>query len=279
MTTGLTEQGSAEAEMAEGTGDMHYLRLERHGHVAVVTYSSPPANFLSLESLREYGTLLRRLDADPECRAIVLAAEGKVFCAGADFSTAISKLESGGSPFNAIDQFYAEAMALFDIGTPMVAALEGAAIGAGLGLSLVADFRIASAATTLSANFNRLGFHPGFGMTETLPRLVGNHNAELLFYTGRRIKGDEAERLGLVTQLVAPEAVLETAVALAEEIALSAPLAVRDTRATLRGQLAARAREANARELQMQTAEMQTEDFREGIAASLERREPRFTGR
>jgi enoyl-CoA hydratase/carnithine racemase len=265
--------------MAAEISELKYLGLERRGHVAVVTYASPPANFLSLESLREYGRLLRLLDEDPECRAIVLAAYGKVFCAGADFSEAIREIESGGSPFDAIDEFYAEAMALFDIGTPMVAALEGAAIGAGLGLSLVADFRVASPATTLSANFNRLGFHPGFGMSETLPRLVGNHNAELLFYTGRRIKGEEASRLGLVTELVAPGAVLESAVALAEEIALSAPLAVRDTRATMRGQLAARAREANARELQMQTQEMQTEDFREGIAASLERREPRFTGR
>jgi enoyl-CoA hydratase/carnithine racemase len=259
--------------------DFKYLGLQRRGHVTVVAFSNPPANFLSLESLREYGQVLRLLDSDPECRAIVLAAEGKVFCAGADFSNAIRELESGGNPFEAMDEFYAEAMALFDIGTPMVAALQGAAIGAGLGLSLVADFRIASPATTLSANFNRLGFHPGFAMTETLPRLVGTHNAELLFYTGRRIKGEEAARLGLVTRLAAPEAVLETAIALAEEIALSAPLAVRDTRATLRAQLASRAREANARELELQTEEMKTEDFREGIAASLERREPSFSGR
>jgi enoyl-CoA hydratase/carnithine racemase len=263
----------------DATNHLAYLELEQQDHVSVVTFSSPPANFLSLEALREFGVLLRQLDGDDDCRAIVLAAKGKVFCAGADFSDAIRELESGGNPFEALDEFYAEAMALFDIRTPMVAAVQGAAIGAGLGLSLVADFRIASAATTLSANFNRLGFHPGFGMTETLPRLIGSHNAELLFYTGRRIKGDEAERLGLVTKLVEPDAVKEAAIGLAREIALSAPLAVRDTRETMRGQLGARAREANARELRLQSEEMKTEDFREGIAASLERREPRFTGR
>jgi len=259
--------------------DLEYLELEQQDHVAVVTFSSPPANFLHLDALREYGSLLRRLDGDDDCRAIVLAAQGKVFCAGADFSDAIRELERGGNPFEALDEFYAEAMALFDIRTPMVAAVQGAAIGAGLGLSLVADFRIASAATTFSANFNRLGFHPGFGMTETLPRLIGSHNAELLFYTGRRIKGDEAERLGLVTKLVEPDAVKEAAIGLAGEISLSAPRAVKDTRDTMRGPLGARVREANARELRLQSEEMKTQDFREGIAASLERREPRFTGR
>ncbi|MDH4041047.1 MAG: enoyl-CoA hydratase/isomerase family protein [Gammaproteobacteria bacterium] len=258
--------------------EFKYLTLEKRGHVAVVTFSNPPVNFLGPEPLGEYSRLLQRLDDDVDCRAIVLAAQGKVFCAGADFSGAIRELEDGGSPFDALDEFYAQAMTLFDIGTPMVAAVQGAAIGAGLGLTLVADFRVASLDTTFSANFTRLGFHPGFGLTETLPRLVGAHHAELLFYTGRRIKGDEAARLGLVTKLVASEDVLEEAIALAMEIASSAPLAVRDTRATLRGQLAARVREANARELQLQTAEMRTQDFREGIAASLERREPRFTG-
>jgi enoyl-CoA hydratase/carnithine racemase len=266
--------------MAEEMINFEYLGLEMREHVAVVTFSSPPANFLDLKSIREYRQLLQWLDSEPDCRAIVLAARGKVFCAGADFGAAGVEPENGSDLFGAgaIGEFYEQAMALFDIDTPMVAAVQGAAIGAGLGLALAADFRVASPDTTFSANFTRLGFHPGFGLTETLPRLVGRHNAELLFYTGRRIKGEEAARLGLVTTLVEPEAVLAEASSLAREIAGAAPLAVRDTRATMRRQLADRVRKANARELEFQTKEMKTRDFREGIAASIERREPRFIG-
>ena len=142
----------------------------------------------------------------------------------------------------------------------------------------LADFRVVSRQATLSANFNRLGIHPGFGMSVTLPRLVGEHNAALLLYTGRRIKGKEADDLGLVTELVSAGEALEYAVRLASQIALSAPIAVRHTRATLREPLLEVLRAANRRELALQVQEMQTEDFKEGVLAAAERREPRFEG-
>ena len=98
---------------------------------------------------------------------------------------------------------YKEATRLFRARKPVVAAVHGAAVGGGLGLALVADFRVTCAEARFSANFNRLGFHPGFGLTTTLPRLVGPQQAALLFYTGRRIAGDEAVRIGLADLLVA----------------------------------------------------------------------------
>ena len=253
-----------------------YVKLEMSGHVGVVTFSNPPHNFISLQALEEFQWAFKKLDDDNHCRAIVLAAEGKVFSAGADFSAGQAE---GIDPNEMMSNFYSIAMTFFETKKPMVAAVQGAAIGAGFGLSLVADFRIACPETVFSANFTRLGIHPGFGMSLTLPRIIGVSNAELLFYTGRRIKGHEAMNLGLLTELVERDDVLLSAMKLANEIAACAPLAVQDTKATMRMGLAEQVRAANKREQALQVVQMKTKDVREGMKASRERREPVFTGR
>ena len=256
--------------------DQKYVTLEMLEHVGVVTFSNPPNNFITLQALEEFQWAFRKLDADDHCRAIVLAAEGKVFSAGADFSAGQAE---GIDPNEMMSNFYSIAMTFFETKKPMVAAVQGAAIGAGFGLSLVADFRIACPETVFSANFTRLGIHPGFGMSLTLPRIIGVSNAELLFYTGRRIKGHEAMNLGLLTELVERDDVLLSAMKLANEIAACAPLAVQDTKATMRMDLAEQVRVANKREQALQVVQMKTKDVREGMKASRERREPVFTGR
>jgi len=252
-----------------------YVKLEMSGHVGVVTFSNPPHNFISLQALEEFQWAFKKLDDNDHCRAIVLAAEGKVFCAGADFSAGQAE---GINPNEVLSNFYAVAMTLFETKKPMVAAVQGAAIGAGFGLSLLADFRIACPETIFSANFTRLGIHPGFGMSVTLPRIIGVSNAELLFYTGRRIKGKEALNLGLLSELVERDDVLPSAIKLANEIASCAPLAVQNTKATMRMELAEQIRAANKREQALQMVQMKTKDFREAIKAMHERREPEFTG-
>ena len=252
-----------------------YVRLEMFGNVGVVTFCNPPYNFISLQALEEFQWAFKKLDDDNHCRATVLAAEGKVFCAGADFS--VDQAE-GIDPNEVLSNFYAVAMQLFETKKPMVAAVQGAAIGAGFGLSLLADFRIACPETIFSANFTRLGIHPGFGMSVTLPRIIGVSNAELLFYTGRRIKGKEALNLGLLSELVERDDVLPSAIKLANEIASCAPLAVQNTKATMRMELAEQIRAANKREQALQMVQMKTKDFREAIKAMHERREPEFTG-
>ena len=174
--------------------------------------------------------------------------------------------------------FYVEAVRLFACAKPVVGAIQGPAVGGGLGLALVPDLRVACPEARFCANFTRLGFHPGFGLTETLPALIGPSKAALMFYTGRRVKGEEACAMGLADVLV-PQAELRAAAqALAREIAASAPLAVVATRATLRAGLAGRVRAATERELAEQTRLRKTEDFKEGVKASAERRTPRFTG-
>jgi 2-(1,2-epoxy-1,2-dihydrophenyl)acetyl-CoA isomerase len=168
---------------------------------------------------------------------------------------------------------------LFSMSTPVVAAVQGAAVGGGLGLALSADFRVASPESRFWANFARLGFHHGFGMTVTLPAVVGSQAALELLYTGRGVRGEEALAIGLCDRLVPADRVRSDAHELAAEIACSAPLAVRSIRRTFRGELAEQVREATRHEQAEQVRLMQTEDFLEGVRAVAERREPKFRGR
>ena len=252
------------------------LCVSMQGHVAVVEMRRPPHNFFDQGLIAALAAAFETREGDPACRAIVLCSQGTAFCAGANFST------EGGTPGHrsprAVNPIYLEALRLFACTKPVICAVQGAAIGGGLGLALVGDFRVTSVEGRFSANFNRLGFHPGFGLSHTLPRLIGAQKAAMLFYTGRRIGGEEALRLGLVDELVPHEQVRERAVQLAAEIATSSPLAVQSTRATLRAGLADQIRLAVARESAEQHCHFETEDFQEGIRAMAERRDPVFHG-
>lgn len=241
-------------------------------HVAVAEIRRPPNNFFDLAMIDALVAAFRSLDDDDRCRAIVLCSEGRHFCAGADFS--------GGStaPADTSRHLYDAAYDLFATTTPVVAAVQGAAIGGGLGLACMPDFRVASPEARFSANFARLGFHHGFGLTVTLPALVGGQRALELLYTGRRIGGDEAAAIGLVDRLAPLDGLRDAAHALAAEIATSAPLAVRSIRATMRGDLAERIRVATDHEKIEQDRLRETNDWQEGVAAMAERRRPDFTG-
>ncbi|MFJ4289034.1 enoyl-CoA hydratase/isomerase family protein [Cupriavidus sp. NPDC089707] len=249
------------------------VRVSRRGDVAQVTLCRPPHNHIDIDAVTALAEALEALDRDDQCRAVVLAAEGKSFCAGADLAAREPGVKRDPSPF------YRQAMRLFRTAKPIVAAVHGAAIGAGVGLALVADFRVTCPEARFSVNFNRLGFHPGFGLSLTLPRLIGEQRAAQLFYTGRRIDGETAVHVGLADELADAGQVVARAWALAEEIAASAPLAVESTRATLRAGLADRIEAANRHELAVQLQQFPTEDFREGVKAMAERRLPNFQRR
>jgi enoyl-CoA hydratase/carnithine racemase len=168
---------------------------------------------------------------------------------------------------------------IFATELPIVAAVQGAAIGGGLGVALSADFRVACPEARFSANFARLGFHHGFGTTVSLPAVVGQQRALELLYTGRRIDGEEALRIGLVDRLVPAESLRDEAIAFARDIAASGPLALRAIRATMRGHLAAAVKAATDHEKAEQDRLGRTADFAEGVRAMGERRPPSFTGR
>jgi enoyl-CoA hydratase/carnithine racemase len=251
---------------------MSDIMVEVADFVATVTLCRPPHNFFDAKLIADLADAYDRLDGDASCRAIVLASQGKSFCAGADFSSA-SRTDR---PSNR--SIYKEAARLFRARKPVVAAVHGAAVGGGLGLAVSADFRVTCAEARFSANFARLGYHPGFGLTATLPRLIGQQAAALLLYTGRRIGGEEAHRLGLADMLVDQSMVLEAAKTLAGEIAQSAPMSVMATRETLRRGISDEVERATEREFVEQDWLGRTRDFSEGVSAMTERRTPRFLG-
>jgi enoyl-CoA hydratase/carnithine racemase len=247
------------------------VTVEQHGaHVGVVTLHRPPNNYFDTGLIEDIAAAYEALDTSGWCRAIVLASEGRHFCAGLDFA---------GNAGQDIAALYRAALRLFAAPLPVVAAVQGSAVGGGCGLALAADFRVATPQTRFSANFARLGFHHGFGLTVTLPRIVGPQRAAELLLTGRRVPAADAAAMGLCDRVVDADELRGAANALAAEIAAAAPLAVRSIRATMRAGLASEFRAATARELDEQHRLRETRDFAEGIRAAAERRDPAFEGR
>lgn len=248
------------------------------GHVAVVEIQRPPHNFFDHALIRAIASAFEDLDREMDCRAIVLAAQGTAFCAGANFAEPRPQDEQALGNVQPT-HLYQEAVRLYRTQKPVVGAIHGAAIGGGLGLAMMPDFRVTCPEARFAANFTRLGFHPGFGLTYTLPRLIGPTKAALVFYTSRRFKGDEAVAMGMADMLVPQTEVRAAAIDLAREIAENSPLGLLATRATMRRGLADAVKEATDRELVEQNRLKTTEDFQEGVKATAERRLPNFKGR
>ena len=258
------------------------IAVEKSGNIATVEIRRAPHNFFDMSLIKQIADAFEGYDNDVDVRAIVLCADGKSFCAGANFGDG-SKLDKDGNRPNENQMgghLYQEAVRLFRTKKPIVGAIQGPAIGGGLGLALVPDFRVTCPEGRFSSNFTRLGFHPGFGLTHTLPALIGKQQAHLMFFTGRRLNGEEAVKIGLADVLVPTIAdVRPAAIKLATEIAESSPLAVQETRATVRKGLADAVKAATDHELVIQSQLRKTEDFKEGIKAYAERRTANWLGR
>ena len=252
------------------------LDVQIQGSVALLVFQNPPNNFATVSLLRLIADALEKLDAEPQVRAIVLASEGKPFCAGADLASPNGFGAQGDDPLR---EFYDQALRIFACRKPIIAAIQGAAIGAGLGLAVAADFRVATPEARFSANFTKLGFHPGFGLTCTLPRVIGPQRAAEMFLTAGRYKAEEVVAWGLVDRMTSTDNLRETALAFAGEIAENAPLSLLATRATLRGNLAEQVKMTLVHEHREQLKLQPTEDFVEGIRAMTERRPGKFVGR
>src|SRR6201989_804132 len=257
------------------------IGVETKGHVGIIEIQRPPLNFFDISLINQIADALEEFDRDIEIRASVLAAQGKAFCAGANFNDPARQEHVEKDPASnlPIAHLYIQAVRIFRAQKPIVAAVHGAAIGGGLGLAVSADFRVTCPEARFAANFTRLGFHPGFGLTVTLPELVGKNNAELIFYTSRRVTGEEAYRMGLANECVPQDQVRDRAMKLAQEIAEGSPLGLLSPRATMRAGLADRVLAATNHELAEQTRLRATEDFKEGVKATSERRVANFKGR
>lgn len=249
------------------------ITVEIDGNIAFVEINRPPNNFFDYLLIQQIADAYEEIDSIPECRIIILSSEGKNFCAGANFGQDEDMLDKS-VPYA---KLYAQAVRLFKTKKPVIAVIQGAAIGGGLGLALSADFRIASPEARFSANFAKLGFHPGFGSSVTLPRVVGRQMAMDMLLTARRVNGEEAFSIGLADKLAQKENLMKEAINFAEEISSSAPMAVESIRSTLRRNLAQQVEEIVDWELSEQVRLQKTEDFKAGIEASLKRELPKFS--
>lgn len=260
------------------------LSVSTESFIRTVEIQRPPNNFFDYNLISQIADAFDSADADPECRVIVLAAAGKHFCAGANFGTGNND-NTGNDEFteegfkNTTGKLYREAARLFACRTPIIGAIHGAAIGGGLGLALVPDFRVACPEARFAANFTKLGIHQGFGISVTLPRIIGQQAAALMLLTGRRVNGSQAAAMGLVDVLTSQDQVRAEALMLAGEIAANAPLAITSVRATLRAALADEVRSATEHELKEQQWLRATEDAAEGIRSVAQRRAGQFQGR
>ncbi len=249
------------------------VTVDRDSHVGTVRFERGRANYLDLDLTRGIVDSIKSLEGEG-ARAILLCSRGKHFCAGAEPGALATMDFEQGAP-----HLYDVAIEIFEQPLPIVAAVQGAAVGGGLGLALAADFRVAAPEARFSANFVQLGLHHGFGLTVTLPDIVGRQRALDLLLNGHRIDGATAHQMGLVDELVPIDDVEARSFARAKLLASGAPLAVRSIRNTMRGDLAARTREALAHERREQERLQKTDDFVEGISAVKDRRTPVFNGR
>jgi enoyl-CoA hydratase/carnithine racemase len=251
--------------------------------IATLTLNRP-------ERLNALGDTLRddlhdaivRSSVDPEVRVIVVSGAGKGFCAGGDVKAMNENREAGRE--RPILEKVAPSrdrtlLAMQDAPQPIIAAVNGAAAGAGMNLALACDIRIASSAARFAQAFVRRGLHPDWGGTYFLPRIVGMAKAAEMIFTGDLIDADEALRLGIVSRVVAPEELMPAVHELARKIAAGPPVAIRLARRALYHNAECDLRQALEFETFAQNVCQDTEDAREGIRAFVEKRAPVFRGR
>ena len=263
--------------------------LEDHdGDVATLTFNQPERlNAMTREMGEAFAARVARLAARDDLRAVVLTGAGRAFSAGGDLDMIQEQADAGRadpgvarrSIRDTMRSFYKLFLSVRDLPCPTIAAINGAAIGAGFCVALGCDIRVVSERAKLGLNFTRLGLHPGMAATWTLPRLVGPALAAELLYTSRIVEGPEAARIGLANRCVAPEQVVAEAAGIAAEIAACAPAATRGTKRSLFRSLDATLEDQLSFEAHEQAGTFETEDAHEGIAAARERRNPRFRGR
>jgi len=249
-------------------------------HIALIEIQRPPNNFFDEELIKGLADTFESLDEDRDVRVLILAAAGKHFCAGANFASPSRDPEKPRQPpsEDAGNPLYEAAVRLFACRKPVIGAIQGAAIGGGFGLAVMPDFRVVAPEARFAANFVKLGFHPGFGLTYTLPKLIGSQRAARMFMTGERIDGETAHQWGLADRLTTLDRLRDEAYAMAAEIAENAPLAIESVRATLHAGVAEAVKVQTDHENREQNRLRRTNDHKEGVKAVAERRPGNFTG-
>jgi 2-(1,2-epoxy-1,2-dihydrophenyl)acetyl-CoA isomerase len=264
---------------------MSFLEVERRGAVALVTLNRPDKlNALpELDDGQAFAAVCEELNADRSVRCAVLTGAGRAFSAGGDVKAMQAKTELFAGDGMDIRERYRRVVhrivrSLYGLEIPLIAAVNGPAVGLGCDIAGLADMRIASSEARFGVPFLKLGIIPGDGGAWLLPRQVGYARAAELLFTGDLIDADTALAWGLVNRVVAPERLMEEALALADRIVAQPPHALRLAKALLR-----QGREASLDALLELSASAQalahlTADHQEGVTAHLERRKPDFRG-
>jgi enoyl-CoA hydratase/carnithine racemase len=276
------KRARSEPQASEGE-EMDLVRYAVEGHVARVTLDRPDVrNALNPEAYRQLEAAFRQAQRDPEVRCVLLSGTDPAFCSGDD----VREIMAGAAGAATAARLRAvrpeptpAAIAVLECDRPVVCAVNGAAVGWGMDLTLFCDVRIASERARFGELFIKRGLVSDIGGLWRLPQIVGPARAAELLFTGDVIDAKEAERIGLVSRVVPHDALLPTALDLAGRIAANPPLALRYMKEGLR-----RARNADPREIggwvsQTLAVLFQTEDHREGVASFLEKRAPVFKGR
>ena len=259
------------------------LIYEVKDSIATLTLNRPDRLNALGGSLRDdLHDAVTRSAADPEVRVLIITGSGKGFCAGGDVK-AMNEAKEGRRERPFMEKIAPgrdrTLLAMREAPQPIIAAVNGAAAGAGMNLALACDIRLASSAAKFSQAFVKRGLHPDWGGTYFLPRIVGMAKACELIFTGALIDAAEALRLGIVSQVLAPEELLPAAQALARAIAAGPPIAIRLAKRGLYRNAESDLRTALEYETFAQNACFETEDATEGIRAFVEKRAPQFKGR
>ena len=258
------------------------LNFDLTDHIATITLNRPEAmNALTRELYAELEAAVRRCHADPEVRAVIITGEGRAFCSGDDVKQIMlgEQRDASARLRDVRPRPTPAAAAILECDKPVIAAVNGAAVGWGMDLSLFADIRIASTLAKFGELFIKRGLVADLGGLWRLPAVVGPSKAAELLFTGDVITAEEALKIGLVSQVVSPEELLPAARTMAAKIAANPPIAMRYMKEGLR-----RGRQASMEEMGAYVGAslnylFSTEDHREGALSFVERREPVFTGR
>jgi enoyl-CoA hydratase len=261
---------------------LEHLRLERpHDGVALLVLDLPERrNMMDAAMTASWVRAVRALREDTSVRCVVVTGAGSAFCSGGDTSWIGADVAGGVDALRRrMHAFYSDWLSLRTLDVPVVAAVNGAAVGAGLALALACDLRVVASDARLGVPFTALGMHPGMATTWSLPEVAGLQVARDLLLTGRLVDGDEAVRLGLALRALPSDQVLDDALETARQIASRAPVATRLTTRALRGGGHRDHAAALEWEALAQAVTLATDDLQEGLAAQRDKRPARFTGR
>ena len=269
----------------EPWGSLEHLRAEREpggrdGVVLVTLDLAGRRNAMTEQMTRSWHEVMRSLQDDTSVRAVVVTGSGSAFCAGGDFSWLGATPDADVPALRErMMAFYRAWLSVLDVRAPVVAAVNGAAIGAGLAVALACDVRVAADDARLAAPFTSLGLHPGMATTALLRRAAGDTLARDMLLTGRALRGSEAVTSGLMSRSVPRGQVLDTALDVAAEVAAAAPVATALTKSSLGSGGPATVAQALEWEGLAQPVTLAMDDLVEGLAAARERRTPQFRSR